>query len=87
VEHSGEFVHRPWAGLHPDAFARLAGVVELELVLLGDGLLGEGDLSTAAGRKRGGLSIGCGGVVVAALEEVERHGQAPWEDGIRWREW
>src|SRR5207247_6599898 len=58
VEHARQLRHRTWAGRHPDALARLAGVVQLQLVFLGDDFLGQRDLTAAASRGCGGLAVG-----------------------------
>ena len=65
--------------LHADALAALAGVVELELVLLGDDLLGQpGD----------GLRLGaCGGLVgvaPATLQELEGHDSSGRDQRTGW---
>ena len=70
-EHRRELGHGTRARLHPHAFAALAGVIQLEEVLLGGGLLGDG-----GGR-------GHGSVVVPSptLQELERHGTSK---GVAW---
>ena len=59
-------------GLHPDALAALARVVQLELVILGDDLLGHQTRTSLGGRRRGRL-----GGLSPALQEFERHVVAP----------
>ena len=70
-EHRGQLDESPRAGLHPHAFAALAGVVELELMLLGDRLLWQG----GGGRRRRDGRPGLGARF--ALKEIERHGDQP----------
>ena len=75
-EHRRQLGHRLRSGLHPDALAGLARVVQLELELLGDDLLGQGHRAGRLRRRRAGLGGGRipGGL---ALQEVERHGGPP----------
>ena len=70
-QHRRQLGQRARAGLEPHALAALAGVVELELVLLRDDLFGQaGD-----GLSLGGLR-GLFGVTPATLQEFEGHGSS-----------
>ena len=64
VSMAGSSAMRARPRLHPDTPAALAGVVELEEILLGGGLLGNG-----GGRGRGPVVVPS-----PALQELERHG-------------
>ena len=77
-QHRRQLRDRGRTGLQADAVAALAGVVQLELVILGDHLLGQ-----ERGRRRLRSRIGCGGIGIAlSLQEIERHVVLP---GRGWR--
>ena len=75
-EHPGQLHQGAGPGLHAHAFAALARVVELELVLLSDDLFGhrQTGLRDRSGRGRDGL--GRGVRTPLALQELERHVRA-----------
>ena len=76
-EHRRQLGHRLRAGLHPDALAALARVVQLELVVLGDDLLGQRRPSRSARRGRGATARRGGVGAALALQEIERHVRPP----------
>ena len=71
-QHAGQLGERLGAGLHPDALAALARVVELQLVVLGDDLLGHRQAGLAGRRRndRGGRRLG---VARVSPQELEGH--------------
>ena len=71
-EHRWQVGQRAGPGLDPDALARLAGVVQAKLVLLGHDLFGQRD-PRHAGRRLRRRCRRCASAL--ATEEFERHGE------------